>query len=237
MDQDWRQRQQSWERQDTRPDLRSGAKPWPKDKNGVAYNPSASIVRKLGLITDKQQSSKDAKDSRKQNKSFKNAWDEASSSSGNNNNNNNNCDSKTWQQQQQQSSEKIGEDWKSVAKWKQLAYYKVTQLGGSLATGLDNNNKNGNSSSSSKLSNNNAFIAVSAVAKPSTLGNTRAIDNVILHYHVREHKFVQLIKGNNAILHHHVREQKFVQLIRENSSILHHHVSEHKFVHLIREKK
>ncbi|KAL7288177.1 hypothetical protein TKK_0017731 [Trichogramma kaykai] len=142
-----------------------GAKPWPKDKNGVAYNPNAAIVRKLGLITDKQQSSKDAKDSRKQNdKSFKNAWDEASSSSGNNNNNNNR-DSKTWQQQQQ-SSEKIGEDWKSAAKWKQFAYHKVTQPGGSLAAGFDNNNNNGNSSSSSKLSNKNAFIAVSAVAKP-----------------------------------------------------------------------
>ncbi|CAB0044925.1 unnamed protein product [Trichogramma brassicae] len=151
-----------------------GAKPWPKDKNGVAYNPNAAIVRKLGLITDKQQSSKDAKDSRKQNdKSFKNAWDEASSSSGNNNNNNNNSDSKTWQQQQQQqqqqqSSEKIGEDWKSAAKWKQFAYHKVTQPGGSLAAGFDSNNNNGNSSSSSssKLSNKNAFIAVSAVAKP-----------------------------------------------------------------------
>lgn len=37
----------------------TGAKPWPKDKNGKAYNPNADLVRKLGLDTQVRTLDKD----------------------------------------------------------------------------------------------------------------------------------------------------------------------------------
>ncbi|XP_015109250.1 uncharacterized protein LOC107036043 [Diachasma alloeum] len=56
----------------------SGAKPWPKDKNGKVYNPNAELVRKLGLDKQNRMLEKDDK-SRKGDKSDSNEIGKATS--------------------------------------------------------------------------------------------------------------------------------------------------------------
>ncbi|XP_011306610.1 uncharacterized protein [Fopius arisanus] len=149
----------------------SGAKPWPKDKNGKSYNPNAELVRKLGL--DKQNRMLEKNDKSNNDKSESNELSKATSLPVRD-------DSRSWKMGKSwEDKETWGDslelgkltDWNVeygkpsqsstwTPKWKQFSYHKVNP--GPVAkpgANLDGNRAR------------NAFIAMSAVTPSRFSGN------------------------------------------------------------------
>lgn len=136
----------------------SGAKPWPKDKNGKSYNPNAELVHKLGL--DKQNRLLNVKNNDNDDDNKISEIKESQLNSNNNNwkthekwpDNDDNWPSKlnNWDVElTKQSNNQV--TWSP--KWKQFTYHKVNNLPFTKAGNIDNPTKSKNS-----------YIAVSALS-------------------------------------------------------------------------